>query len=153
MIDAPRFAIALTFVLAACSPQKPSVAAPTPADPIAAARAAATEFDQAQLVGDRATIERYLASDLVFVRGAGVVADRNAFLASFTNPMLKLEPFTIEHPVAIRLANEAVLIGGETTLRGTENGESFAEHFRYADIFQFRDGRWQVVYIQVTTIK
>src|SRR4051812_48183111 len=76
-------------------------AATTPiADPIAAARAAATEFDHAQLVGDRATMDRYLARDFVFVKGAGVVSDRAGFLAGFTDPDQKLEPFVIEHPVA-----------------------------------------------------
>src|SRR5579859_290300 len=52
-----------------------SATATAPADPIPAVKAAATEFDQAQLHADRAAIDRYLASDFVFVRGAGVVAD------------------------------------------------------------------------------
>jgi ketosteroid isomerase-like protein len=122
-------------------------------DPIAAVKAAAAEFDRAQLRKDRATIDRYLASDFVFVRGAGVVSDRKAFLAAFTDPETTLEPFEIVNPVAIKLADTAVLIGGETTLRGTERGERFAEHFRYSDVFQLRDGRWQVVYTQVTMMK
>ena len=46
-----------------------------------------------------------------------------------------------------------VLVGGETTLRGTDDGRPFAEHIRYSDIFQLRDGRWQVVYTQVTMVK
>lgn len=129
------------------------VAAPASADPIAAVRAAAAEFDQAQLRGDGATLDRFFARDFVFVRGAGVVADRAAFLAAFTDPKQKLEPFTVEHSVAIRLADTAVLIGGETTLRGTDDGQPFAEHIHYADIFQLRDGRWQVVYTQVTPVK
>lgn len=130
----------------------PAPAAPA-VDQIAEVKAAAAAFDHAQLVADRATIDRYLAADFVFVRGAGVVAGRDAFLAAFTDPDQKLEPFTVEHPVAIQLGDGAVLIGGETTLRGTDKGEPFAEHFRYADIFQRREGRWQVVYTQVTMIK
>lgn len=140
-----------SLLLVAC--HAPAAATTPAADPIAAVKAAATEFDHAQLVGDRATMDRYLASDFVFVKGAGAVSDRAAFLAGFTDPDQKLEPFVIEHPVAIRLADQAVLIGGETTMRGTDKGTPFAEHFRYADIFQWRDGRWQVVYTQVTMIK
>jgi len=142
----------IVIALAACAGHAPAPAAPA-GDPIAAAKAAAGEFDHAQLVGDRATMDRYLARDFVFVRGAGVVADREAFLAGFSDPDQKLEPFVVEHPVAIRLADTAVIIGGETTLRGTNKGAPFAEHFRYADIFQLRDGRWQVVYTQVTMIR
>src|SRR5256885_1384405 len=90
--------------LGLCSCQPPAAAAPVApgaADPIPIVRAAAAEFDHAQLVGDRATIDRYLAPDFVFVRGAGVVADRNAFIAAFTDPKAHLEPFVIEHPVAL----------------------------------------------------
>ena len=140
----------LGLALAACHAP---AAATIPADPVAGAQAAAKAFDHAQLTGDRATLDRYLANDFVFVRGAGVVADRDAFLAGFSDPDVKLEPFAIEKPIAIRLADTAVIIGGETTLRGTEKGAPFAEHLRYADVFQLRDGRWQVVYVQVTLIK
>jgi hypothetical protein len=141
----------LLLPLAACHPEAYVVnAAP---DPIAAVKLAAAEFDRAQLRGDRATIERYLASDFVFVRGSGAVSDRNAFIAAFTNPKSRLEPFVIQHPIAIRLADTAVIIGGEVTLKGTENGEPFSEHIRFSDTFQWRDDRWQVVYTQVTMVK
>jgi uncharacterized protein DUF4440 len=141
-----------SLALCACHPSAAGPVVPA-ADPIPVVKAAATEFDHAQLVGDRATIDRFLATDFVFVRGAGVVSDRNAFIAAFTDPKTHLEPFTIEHPVALRLADTAVLIGGEATLRGSDDGQPFAEHIRYADIFQLRDGRWQVVYTQVTMVK
>lgn len=154
-----RLGLALAS-LGLCACQSSAAAGPAAAgahgsgdDPIPAVKAAATEFDHAQLVGDRATIERFLAADFVFVRGAGVVADRNAFIAAFTDPKTHLDPFTIEHPVALRLADTAVLIGGEATLRGSDDGQPFAEHIRYADIFQLRAGRWQVVYTQVTMVK
>jgi hypothetical protein len=60
---------------------------------------------------------------------------------------------TILHPIALRLADTAVPIGGESTMTGTDHGERFSEHFRCADIFQLRDGRWQLVYTQVTMVK
>src|SRR5438105_7026114 len=99
--------------LVACHSPSPAAPAAPAGDPVAIVKAAAAEFDQAQLHGDRALLDRYLADDFVFVRGAGVVADRNAFLAAFTDPKQHLEPFTIEHPIAIRLADTAVIIGGD----------------------------------------
>src|ERR1043166_4090482 len=148
---ASRFAPWLASLgLCACHPSEAAgPAAPAAADPIPVVKAAATEFDPAQLVGDRATIDRYLAPDFVFVRGGGVVSDRNAFIAAFTDPKSHLEPFTVAHPVALRLADTCVLIGGEATWRGTDDGQPFAEHIRYADIFQLRGGQWQVGYTQV----
>ena len=41
---------------------------------------------------------------------------------------------------------------GEAVLWGTENGERFSDHFVFADVFEWRDGRWQVIYIQVTRL-
>jgi hypothetical protein len=63
-----------------------------------------------------------------------------------------LEPYVITSPVFVRLGERSGLVGGETVMRGKEKGEAFAEHFRYADTFVWRDGRWQVVYIQVTML-
>jgi hypothetical protein len=146
--------ISAALVATAACAGSPSPVAPTPTgDVVAAVKVCAAEFDDAQLHGDRATIDRYLASDFVFIRGAGVVADRTAFLAAFTDPNQHLEPFEIVNRRAIKLADTAVLIGGEATIRGTDHGQPFTEHFHYADIFQLRDGRWQVVYTQVTPVK
>ena len=115
-------------------------------------KAAARAFDAAQLAHDRPTLERFLASDFVFVRGSGKLTGRDDFLATFADPTLELEPFEITKPVFVRLGPESALVGGETVMKGKEGGTPFAEHFRYADIFTWRDGRWQVVYAQVTML-
>ncbi len=122
-------------------------------DLVAEVRAAADEFDRAQLRADRATLERYLADDLVFVRGSGKVADRDAFLQAFTTPGDTLEPFELVDRRLIPLGRDSVIASAEVTLKGMEGGEPFSEHLRFADVFLFREGRWQVVYIQVTAIR
>ena len=113
---------------------------------------AAKEFDAAQLHGDRATLERYLAGNFVFVRGSGVVTDRNAFIRAFTSGDMKLEPFEVLNPIYIEFGPDHALVGGAVTLRGTEAGVAFSEHIQFADIFALQDGRWRVVYTQVTQI-
>lgn len=119
-------------------------------DIVADAKAAATEFDAAQLRADRAAMDRFLAADFIFVRGSGKVAGRDEFIAAFTDPDQKLEPFQITNPIALRLGDATVLIGGDGVITGTAGGKPFVERLRYADIFQWRDGRWQVIYVQVT---
>ena len=138
----------VTLLLAACT--SPSA---EPRDLAGDIKAAAAAFDQAQLHRDRAALERFLASDFVFVRGSGVVSDRDAFIAAFADPKTVLDPFTIQKPVFVALGAESGLVGGEVVLTGTEAGERFSEHIRYADIFARRDGRWQVIYTQVTMVK
>lgn len=133
-------------------PSSPT-AAPAERDLVAEVRAAADEFDQAQLRADRATIERYLADDFVFVRGSGKVADRDAFIQAFTTPGDTLEPFELVDRRLIPLGRDAVIASAEVTLKGMEGGQPFSEHIRFADVFLYREGRWQVVYVQVTAIR
>lgn len=58
----------------------------------------------------------------------------------------------IVKPTYTQLGADAAVVGGEVMLRGSENGKPLASHFRFADTFAWRDGRWQVVHVQVTPI-
>jgi hypothetical protein len=130
---------------------------------IAAARDAATAereinvasaaFDRAQLTHDRAALDRVLASDFKYVRGSGKFTGRDDFIAGFTDPEVTFEPFVITNRMFVPLGENAGIVGGEGVIRGRDHGTPFEEHFRYADTFGWRDGRWQVVYVQVTPIK
>jgi len=55
---------------------------PDNAEVLAVARA----FDDAQLHGDRAVLERMLAADFLLVHGSGRVGDRKDFIDGFTDP-------------------------------------------------------------------
>lgn len=116
-------------------------------------RAFAQAFDRAQLAGDSAALARMLADDLVYVRGSGALAGKREFLATFTAPGFRLDPFTVVRPTFVVLGPDAAIVGGETTLTGTAGGERFAQHLRYADTFLWRAGRWQVVHVQVTEVR
>ena len=122
------------------------------ADDNQAVRAAAQAFDDAQQHGDRAVLERMLAPDFLLVRGSGRIGDRRDFIAGFTDPKSHLEPFDIGDRLFLRVAPDVAIVGGEAHVRGTDDGKPFAEHFRYADTFARRDGRWLVVYTQVTPL-
>lgn len=113
-------------------------------------RAAAHAFDLAQQNGDRAALDRLIAPDFLFVRGSGRIGGRQDFIDGFTGPGQKLEPFRIEDPLFLRVSPDVAIVGGEVWVKGTDNGKPFAEHFRYADTLARRDGRWVVIYVQVT---
>lgn len=130
-----------------------AIAAPVlAADDNAEVRAAAKAFDEAQLKGDRAALERFLAPDFLFVRASGRIGDRRDFIDGFTSATQKLEPFTIVDPLFIRASGDVAIVGGEAWIRGTDGGKPIAEHFRYSDTFAKREGRWVVVYTQVTAL-
>jgi ketosteroid isomerase-like protein len=113
-------------------------------------RAAAKAFDEAQQHGDGAALDRLLAPDFLFVRGSGVVGDRRDFIQGFTKAGAHFDPFEISDPLFLRVSADVAIVGGEGRIKGVEDGKPFAEHFRYSDTFARRDGRWVVVYTQIT---
>jgi len=125
--------------------------AQAPADN-AEVRSAAQAFDDAQLHGDRAVLERMLAPDYLLVRGSGRIGDKKDFIDGFTDPNTHLEPFEIKDRLFIRPSADTAIVGGEARVRGTDHGKPFQEHFRYSDMFAKRNGQWVVVYTQVTPL-
>lgn len=113
-------------------------------------RAAAAAFDRAQLTGDKAAMERFVAQDFIIVRGSGQRVGRDDFIAGWLTPGVTFEPLTILDPVFVPLGPQAAIVGGRVELRGAENGKPFVERFHFSDVFAWRDGRWRVVFVQVT---
>jgi ketosteroid isomerase-like protein len=109
-------------------------------------------FDDAQQHHDRAVLEAMLAPDFVLITGKGKEAGRDAFIAASTDPGERLEPTVITHHRVVPLGTGGGVASGEGLERGTQDGKPFVSHFRYADVFARRGGRWVVVYTQVTTL-
>ena len=143
-------AVAVLAAALAASFGQPAVG--QPADRNAEVRVAAQAFDAAQQRGDRAALERMLASDFLFIRGSGRIGDRRDFIAGFTAPGHTLEPFRIVDPLFLRISADVAIVGGEAWIKGVDGGKPFSEHFRYADTFARRGGAWVVVYTQVTAL-
>jgi hypothetical protein len=116
------------------------------------ARAAADAFLAAQQGSDGATLERTLAPEFLFVRSSGRVGGRRDFIDGFTAPGVKLEPIVVTDRLFQRVSADVVVIGGEAQLRGTQNGRALAQHYRFADTFVRRDGRWLVIFSQITPL-
>ena len=93
-----------------------------------------------------------LAADFLIVHGSGKVGDRRDFIAAFTQPGTTFEPFVITDRLFLRVAPDVAIAGGEARMSGTEDGRRFTQHFRYADTFVRRDGRWLALYTQVTPL-
>jgi ketosteroid isomerase-like protein len=109
------------------------------------------EYDHAQLTNDGPALTRLLADDLVLISSSGRTESKAEFISDSTSPGFKIEPFTILEPVHKVMGNTAIL-GGVVMLKGTADGKPFAQRMRFSDFWQKRNGRWQVVYIQVTRL-
>jgi len=110
---------------------------------------AAAEYDQAQIKNDGAALRRLLADDYELVNGSGEISDKAAFIADSTQAGWALQPFVVTNAINRVWADGAVL-SGEVELKGTSDGKAFDVRMRFADIWRKRDGKWQVVFTEVT---
>lgn len=110
---------------------------------------AAADYDQAQMHNDGAALHRLLADDYTLVNGGAEISTKAEFIRDSTAAGFSLQPFVVEHAIN-RVWRDGAVLSGEVTLRGTDGGKSFTSHMRFADIWAKRDGRWQVIFTEVT---
>jgi hypothetical protein len=120
-------------------------AAPLPAD---LARAAAA-YDKAQIESSRPLLEKMLAPDYRLVNSGGEVESRKQFIDESTTGDFKLDPYVVERPIETVWRDGAVL-AGYVHLTGIAAGKRFDARLRFADVWAKRNGRWQVVFTEVT---
>jgi hypothetical protein len=113
---------------------------------------AAVGYDEAQIHGSHAELQRWLADDYLLVNSSGSLETKAQLIADYTAPGYTLEPFTIEQPVH-KVWKDGAVMGGVATLRGTDSGKRYEARLRFADIWARRNGRWQVIYTQVSKAK
>jgi len=110
---------------------------------------AVKDYDQAQITGNRAELERLLADDYTLLNSGGQTETKPQFIAESTAPGFKLEPFVVQDPVE-KVWDQGAVMGGIVTLRGMDGGKPFAATLRFADIWAKRNGKWQVIYTHVS---
>lgn len=107
------------------------------------------DYDEAQIHGDRAELERLLADDYTLVNSSGRIQNKAQLIADYTNPGYKIEPFEIRQPIE-KVWSDGAVMGGIVDLRGIDGGKPFAVTLRFADIWAKRNGKWQVIYTHVS---
>ena len=110
---------------------------------------AVKDYDEAQIHGDKAELQRLVADDYTLVNSSGRIQSKAELIADYTAPGYKIEPFEIQQPVE-KVWSDGAVMGGVVDLRGTEGGKPFAVKLRFADIWAKRNGKWQVIYTHVS---
>jgi ketosteroid isomerase-like protein len=114
-------------------------------------KAIADAWDQAIIKRDVPGVEANVAQDFQQIRGSGRVVGREQFIRDITAPTLKIDPYVVED-FGVRVFGDMALVTGRIRMSGTASGERWEEHFRYIDVYVKRDGKWQVVSIQITPL-
>jgi hypothetical protein len=110
---------------------------------------AVKDYDEAQVHGNRAELERLVADDYTLINSTGRIQDKAGLIGDYTTPGYKIEPFEILEPVE-KVWSDGAVMGGVVNLRGIDGGKPFAVTLRFADIWAKRNGKWQVVYTHVS---
>ncbi|HKU17350.1 MAG TPA: nuclear transport factor 2 family protein [Steroidobacteraceae bacterium] len=107
------------------------------------------DYDEAQVNGDGAELQRLIADDYTLVNSSGRIQSKAELIKDYTTPGYKIEPFKILEPVA-KVWSDGAVMGGVVSLRGVDGGKPFAVTLRFADIWAKRNGKWQVIYTHVS---
>ena len=109
---------------------------------------AAREYDNAQVNGDRAALQRLVADDYILMRGNGELADKHRLIELVAGEGVKNNPYTVEKPFQ-RVYDNVVVLGGWVHLTGTDHGKPYIQNARFADAWARRNGQWKVVFTTV----
>ena len=103
------------------------------------------DYDQAQVDGNEAELNRLLADDYILANSSGATETKQQFIAESIGPRNKLDPFTVEQPIE-KVWDDGAVMGGVATLTGLSSGAPFKVTLRFSDIWAKRNGTWQVIY-------
>jgi len=132
----------------------PAAAAPQSTDSpavIAALTRQADAWDKAIVRKDRAAIAANMADDFRSIDGAGTVETKPAFVDGLMDAKLTIDPYAVED-FDVRLFGDVALLSGRTKMTGRFDGKPFTSHYRYIDVYAKRNGRWQIVSVQITRL-
>jgi Domain of unknown function (DUF4440) len=144
--------LTLTLILLAAASTAPALAGSEVGDYSSLPKdlaAAATAYDLAQFKVDRPELVRWLADDYTIVDIDGRAKNKAEAIADATSPDSKTPYVALSQPIFKVWPNGAVL-AGVVDARGTDHGKPFKFVAHFSDVWAKRDGRWQVVFSQIT---
>ena len=150
MRRAALFPLAVAALVSSLS-MAPAAQSPDTNAVIAALTKQADAWDKAIVRKDRAAVVANMADDFRSIDGAGTVETKPVFVDGLMDPKLTIDPYTVED-FDVRLFGDVALLSGRTKMTGRFDGKPFTSHYRYIDIYAKRNGRWQIVSVQITRL-
>jgi ketosteroid isomerase-like protein len=108
------------------------------------------DFTSAMIKKDRAAMENILAADFVG-RGPEGVQNKRQVIASIMGSALKIESAEITNMQPM-VFGETAVVYGTSSEKSTTGGRDSSGQYRWTDIFEKLDGRWQCVGGYVTRL-
>lgn len=137
-----RLAPAFAFLVVSCGS--------APARDEQGLRAANAAYDRAIVAGDRAALERFLASDYVYISPEAAVRDRAATIGQLTSGDFRIVSSGSED-VQIRWLGDTALVTGRFRAQVTMGGRTFPNDERYTSLWTRGEEGWQVRHEHAST--
>jgi uncharacterized protein (TIGR02246 family) len=108
------------------------------------------EWLDALVKNDLDALDRIIADDYVITNSDGSVLGKQQELEPF-KAGLKFESATVED-LKVRVYGDTAVVTGAGTFKGNFKGRAFAVQERFTDVWVKRDGRWQAVASQESSL-
>ena len=109
------------------------------------------EYDQATFRNDIVVLGDLVAADYILVNSDSTLQDKRSYLADFTAPGFRLDPYVMEQPV-VKIWGNTALIAGRLHLAWTQDGRRQNRLVRIAHVWAKDDGHWRLTYTQLTRV-
>lgn len=107
------------------------------------------EFGQAVIKNDADAVGRFLTDDWTIIDPDGGLIDKARFLGVIKSGALTHEQMDSDD-VRIRIYGDTAIATALTRTKGKFMGQDFTTQERATDILVKKDGRWQIVFSQLT---
>jgi uncharacterized protein (TIGR02246 family) len=110
------------------------------------------ELRKAVVNGDAATFDRVLSDDYTTTNVNGLVRTRAQLIADVKAGVAKTESLTLDD-IKVRVYGDVAVLTAERTARSSLRGTDTSGRQRMIRVLVKKQGRWQPVAMQATTIK
>ena len=110
-----------------------------------------SQLTNALMKSDTAALDRLWADDYSFTNPSGVVQTKAQRLAELKSGDLKFESFSTDD-VQVRVYGDTAVVTSRATLKGRRQGQDIGGQTRGTSVYVKRQGRWQLVAGQATSI-
>ena len=112
-------------------------------------KAADTSRFRALTAGDLPALERALSDDLVYTHSNGLRQTKGELLASLRSGELVYHSFSSDN-LRIQTFGTAVVVTGHAAIKARAKGQELDVKSLYLEVYERRDGRWQLAAWQST---
>jgi ketosteroid isomerase-like protein len=107
------------------------------------------DFAQAVIKNDAEAVGQFLSDDWIIIDPDGGVIDKARFLGVIKSGALTHEQMDSDD-VRIRIYGDTAIATALTRTKGKFMGQNFTTQERATDVLVKRDGRWRIVFSQLT---